>query len=79
VATVGLVDNDGCDPAPGAIVVCHRHEEVRCGPDERHAVIGDEDIGPRIREYALEPTAECVFGLRMAQLVEQVSELIGIV
>jgi hypothetical protein len=79
VSTVGLLDNQGCDPAPGAMVVCDWHEEVRCGSDERPAVLGDEHIAPRISEHALEPTTECMRCLRMAQLVEQASELIGIV
>ena len=78
VATVGLIDHEGCDPAPGATVVRHRHEEVCRGSDERQAVVGDEDIGPRVGEHVLEPIAECVRGLRMTQLVEQASQLIGI-
>jgi hypothetical protein len=79
VTTVRLVDNEGCDPTPRAIVVRHWHEVVGCSPDERPAaVVGDEHIGPRIGEHAFEPTAELVSSLRMAELVEQASELIGI-
>lgn len=78
LATVTLVDDESSDPAPGAIVVRHWHEEVRRGPDKRPAVVGNEHIGPRISEHGLEPTAKCVSGLRMAQLVEQASELISI-
>jgi hypothetical protein len=78
VAPVGLGDHEGRDPAPGPIVVRHRHEEVRGGPDERAVVVCNEHVGAWIGQHAFEPTAERVCGLRMAQLIEQASELFGI-
>src|SRR5262249_41634841 len=62
----------------GAPVVRHWYEEVGCGPNERPAVVGDDHVSPRIGEHVFEPPAKCLSGLRMAYLVEQASELIGI-
>jgi hypothetical protein len=78
VAAVGLVDHEGCDPAPGAIVVRHWHQEACRNPDERPGVVGDEHVGPRIVEHAFNPSMKVVDSLLVAQLVEQASELIGV-
>jgi hypothetical protein len=78
VATVRLVDYQSRDPAPGAAVVRHRHHEVRRGPDERAAVVGDEHIGSRIGEHVFECGTQAICGLRMAQIAEQASEVIDI-
>ena len=56
----------------------HWHQEAGCSPDERAGVVGDEHIRPRIGEHAFEASMEFVDNLLMAQLVEQASELIGV-
>lgn len=77
-AAVGLVDHEGRDPTPGAIVVRHWHQEARRGPDEHPGVVSDKHIGPRIRERAFEASMEFIDCLLVAQLVEQASDLIGV-
>jgi hypothetical protein len=54
VAAMRLIDDERRDPTPGAAVVQNWHQEVRRGPDERPAVVGDEHTGSRIRERTLE-------------------------
>lgn len=75
VATVHLLDDEGGDATPRTIVVRYGHEETRRGPDERLAVVSNEHLSPRISQHALQPIAERGVGLRMAQLVEQPSQL----
>lgn len=78
VAAMRLVDYEGCDPAPWTAVVRYGHEEVRRRPDQRLPVVRDEHIGSNIREHAFEATAQHVWRLRIAQLIEEADELFGI-
>jgi hypothetical protein len=47
-AAVRLVDHKGRDPASGAPVMRHWHEEQRRRTEERCAIVGDEHAGSGI-------------------------------
>jgi len=78
-AAVSLVNHEGRDPTPGAIVMRHWHEEIRRGTDQRAVIVSDEYVGTRISEHVREPPAEGSRRLWVAQLVEEAGELVGIV
>ena len=57
----------------------HRYEEVRRGSDEGLTIVGNEDAGARIDASAPEQAPQTVRGLRVSELLEESSELIGVV
>src|SRR3954462_9316050 len=77
-ATLLLLHYQGRDPTPGAAVLRHRYAEVRWIRDEAPVIVCNEDAGTRIGERAREQTGQTVSGLRVSELGEESSELIGV-